>query len=539
MAGPNDFLDNEIEAEISPAAPMVQEGEQFIDFMSRTKDATRPDFTSDTTGMETLHLNGMHDIKKQVGLASANAGGATRGNPQAIFDNVARVQGFNSENQTADMRDIIMEQVRKDPDALAEFQRQEASAATADQMQQTPEMLQVRNRLTPEGQVQFDQLTDQERLQEAFPQLFPQPELETLAGQEPLGAPQEAQAHAAQATPQPVVAEAEAEAEEVGRTTVGVENEVLRAENMHRASMRSREIGNRIYEAARNKTDTAREERIASGRATAKDYREAGMLEIGTATAIGGGKEEAERLNQQTRGDVMRLKMEAIKTGAGNVEPESKANMSPRDKRIEAGTATAKDYREAGMMDIGTGNTIDRGAKQAQQINNITRDENRRIRKEQAEAKKDGFESEVHTLSNGQKVIAFRKGKDKGWQFRNFESDDEPGIVAGAGGWYQTLSNGKTKYFDSNDGSMGSDGKFYRRQLKQGGNADEPTDWVDPTLPQGVTVVVAEPAAAQAQPAPAPTQAQPVVQNAEALNWARANPNDPRSAQILAKLGVQ
>ena len=510
------FLETQLEEQVGPVQqPPVLENEQFTDFLSRNKDVSAPDFTNDTSGAQYVHLGNMNEIKKQIGASMSRAGGNVGGDPQALFNSIARVPAYNSQTQTADVRDIYLEQLRKDPEAFAKSEAQQAATARAEQTQSTPEMLQLRDRLGEAGQEEFDQNLDRERLVETFPDLYKTPEqvaaeqaapqiaqpgLDPLAEQEPVPAPEQTAMHAAGATPAVSGQVIDASVGEIGDAPAAAD-------------------GKPVKGVAKDDIPPAKEDDSLSGiKGYDKIQRD---IERGQRTSA----DEGERRSSSVKTDMLKAIRGRLKAGLIN-EAQAQTAIGAISKNPQYMTtnttagATLAETLGIDKKDRRGGNI--KPADMLDQVNTTTRLEQDRV-----DAEGEGFETKVHTLEDGQKIIMIRTPGSRGYQLRNFKSDNKPGITEFAGGWYQTLKNGKTAMFDRLDGTMGDDGRFYSYPIDDEGNPKAEGF----ELPDGVSEMTEGGAATQQQA----TQPEDPT---GALKWLSENPNDPQAAAVRAKLGI-
>lgn len=168
---PPSFDDAEISAQTGKTSGPYP-GESYTHFLKRTENVPKQNFDNDTTGSRESYLAQEHEFKKQMSTNLARAQGDVTGDPNRLFAEMTQGLDQASENYLPFIRDTYMEQLMKNPAAYEQVVQEREREKEAERLGLGPASQQVRNRLTENGQVQFDDLKDQETLRGIFPDQF-------------------------------------------------------------------------------------------------------------------------------------------------------------------------------------------------------------------------------------------------------------------------------------------------------------------------------------------------------------------------------
>lgn len=162
-----DYANNDI---LRQTGSVYQPPENYQDFLKQNKGVGPIDFGG-PTNQNAEYWQREHEWKKAAGAINGQGGGGAF-NPQAYYESLVRNNDKFDPNLTYAATQLLQEGIAKDPATAAKMAEQQAGQEMADQRRFTPEMQEMRGRLSPAGQELFDQGRDQEILSRLYPDQF-------------------------------------------------------------------------------------------------------------------------------------------------------------------------------------------------------------------------------------------------------------------------------------------------------------------------------------------------------------------------------
>lgn len=140
----------------------------YFEYLKQTKDAAPASLGVGPTAENALHMQDVHKFKGTAGENRARIQGDMTGD--AVYDAMIRNNPDHNPNLTYEGRNEFLKTLKGMPEEWQKYQDRLNSENTAKQQALTPEEVMFRSRLTPAGQIMYDQAKDQERLNAIFPQ---------------------------------------------------------------------------------------------------------------------------------------------------------------------------------------------------------------------------------------------------------------------------------------------------------------------------------------------------------------------------------
>jgi len=144
------------------------------------------DFTGAASGVSELHQEGLHEMKKDIGMGLARGGGGITSDPEEYINSAIRGNKAHNPLYDYEAKGIVREGLKKYPEANAKYEEAQADKQRVNDQGITPAMEQIRGQLPEEWKGEFDNRLSAERLG----QLLPSPE-EKLAAQQAEASPVE------------------------------------------------------------------------------------------------------------------------------------------------------------------------------------------------------------------------------------------------------------------------------------------------------------------------------------------------------------
>lgn len=160
-----DAIDNQVSAALGTVAPPPV---SHRDFLKQNEVASPIDFKGDVAQQE-AYYQAEHNWKRETGLALASGGGGGF-DPQKVYEAAVVNNKAYNPNLAYRSTEWLKEQMAKDPATSAQLAAEKELSAIAEQRKLSPDVVDVRSRMSPDGQSQFDAMRDQEMLGKLFPQ---------------------------------------------------------------------------------------------------------------------------------------------------------------------------------------------------------------------------------------------------------------------------------------------------------------------------------------------------------------------------------